>query len=62
MYKSLVLSVMEYANIVWGGTFDSDHEKLEKIHVEGMRLITGATAKSNIANLYNVTGFIDIKT
>ena len=62
MYKSLVLSAMEYAIIVWGGTFDSDLVKLEKIHVEGMRLITGATARSNIANLYNETGFIDIKT
>ena len=62
MYKSLVLSAMEYANLVWGGTFDSDISKLEKIHVEGMRLITGATARSNIANLYDETGFMDIKT
>ena len=62
MYKSLVLSAMEYANLVWGGTFDSDISKLEKIHVEGMRLVTGATARSNIANLYDETGFMDIKT
>jgi len=51
---------MEYANIVWGGTFDSDLVKVEKIHVEGMRLITGATIRSNIANLHNETGFIEI--
>ena len=36
MYKSLALSAMEYANIVWGGTVDSDLVKLEKIHFEGM--------------------------
>jgi hypothetical protein len=43
---------MEYGNIVWGGTFDSDIVKLERIQIDAIRLITGATAKSNIANLY----------
>ena len=46
---------MEYGNVVWGGTFDTDLIKLEKIHVDGMRLVTGATARSNIANLYTET-------
>ncbi len=44
---------MEYANVVWGGTYESDMLKLERIHIDGMRLVTGATARSNIANLYN---------
>ena len=55
MYFSFVLPVMEYANVVWGGTYDIDLTKLERIHVDGMRLTTGATARSNIANLYKET-------
>ena len=62
MYTSFVLPTMEYANVVWGGTYDSDLCKLEKIHVEGMRLITGATAQSNIAKLYEDTGFCSFKS
>ena len=57
MYKSIVFPVMEYAIQVWGGTYDSDINKLEQIHVDGMRLVTGATARSNIANLYNETAW-----
>ncbi len=60
MYKSFVLPTMEYANVVWGGTYDSDILKLEKIHVDGMRLVTGATARSNIANLYDETCFMSV--
>ena len=57
LYSSFVLPTMTYAIEVWGGTYDSDMLKLEKIHVDGMRLITGATAKSNIANLYSETSW-----
>ncbi len=34
MYNSFVLPTMEYANVVfWGGTYESDLSKLEKIHI-----------------------------
>ena len=45
---------------VWGGSYDSDILKLERIHVNGMRLVTGATARSNIANLYTETSWPSI--
>jgi hypothetical protein len=61
MYKSFVLPTMEYASVVWGGSYDSDLLKLERIHVDGMRLVTGATARSNIAKLYNDVGWQSIK-
>ena len=57
MYFSFVRPSMEYAQVVWGGTYDSDIVKLERIQVDAMRLITGATARSNIANLYTETKF-----
>ena len=62
MYFSFVLSAMEYANVVWSGTYDSDIVKLENVHVKGMRLITGATARSNISNLHKETGFPNLKS
>ena len=58
MYFSFVLSAMEYANVVWSGTYDSDIVKLENVHVKGMRLITGVTARSNISNLHKRQAFL----
>lgn len=53
---------MMYGKEICGGTYDTDLLKLERIHINGMRLTTGATARSNIAMLYADTGFNDIKT
>ena len=57
MYKSFIIPAMEYAIQVWGDTYESDINKLEQIHVDGMQLVTGATARSNIANLYKETAW-----
>ena len=62
MYTSFVLSSILYACTVWGGTYESDISKLEKIQMDGMRLITGATAKSNREALYRDTNFIPMKS
>ena len=60
MHTSFVLSSILYACAVWGGTYQSDISKLEKIQV-GMTLITGATAKSNTEVLSIDTDFISMK-
>ena len=62
MYTSFVLPTMEYANIVWGGTYDCDVVKLENIQIDAIRLITGATARSNIVKLYEEVSFQSIQT
>ena len=51
MYKSFVRPVMEYGIVVWGGTYDTSLSKLEEINIKAVRIITGATEKSNIAKL-----------
>ena len=61
MYKAFVLPSLEYANVVWGGSYDSDILKLEIINVDAMRLVTGATARSNIANLYEECNWLSVK-
>ena len=43
---------MEYGDIVWSGAPTSLLAKLDHLIIEAMRLITGATARSNIASLY----------
>ena len=57
MYKALVLPIMEYSLVVWGGTYETTLAKLEDINVNAMRLITGATARSEITKLYTETAF-----
>lgn len=58
MYTSFIRPSMEYASVVWGGTYKSDMNKLEKIQIDAMRVITGATARSSILSLYNDTELI----
>ena len=62
MYNSFVLPVLEYANVVWGGVYDCDKVKIEQIHIDAMRLIVGATAKSNILKLYGESGWLPTQT
>ena len=62
MYTSFVQSSLEYASAVWGGTYDVDIKNVDKILIDGMRLITGATKRSNINLLYKETGFKDTRT
>ena len=61
MYQSFVKPVMEYGISVWGGSYDCDINKLEKINCDGMRLITGAPAGSNSSKLYRDTNLPSIR-
>ena len=36
--------------MIWGGSYEVDILKLENIHLDAMRLIVGATSRSNIVN------------
>jgi len=41
-----------YCSVFWGGYYDSDNTRLEELQVDSVHLITGTTARSNIAKLY----------
>ena len=43
--------------MLWAGTYDSDLCKLDAIQTEAMRIVTGATARSNIKLLQEETGW-----
>ena len=42
LYKSVVRSFLEYADIVWGGCSESDSSLLESLQIESARVVTGA--------------------
>jgi len=62
MYKTFVLSTMTYACVVWGGAFDCDIQLLERVHLDGLRIICGATARSNTSNIFVETQSLTIGT
>ena len=55
IYTSFIRPTLEYADCVWAGTYDVDLNLLDNIQVTAMRIVTGAPARSNIANLYEET-------
>ena len=41
IYNTFILPLLEYACEVWDGCSKADEEKLEKVHLEAARIITG---------------------
>ena len=57
IYKSFVRPCLEYGDCLWAGTYETELIKLDNVQVEAMRIVTGATAGSNINALYRETGW-----
>jgi hypothetical protein len=57
IYTSFIRPTLEYADVLYAGTYDSDLCKLDTLQVEAMRIVTGATARSNISLLYEDLGW-----
>ena len=55
IFFSFILPVIDYADVIYAGTYDSDLCKLDRIQVDAMRIVTGATEKSNINLLFTET-------
>lgn len=46
--------------VVWGKLYQNELDKLERIQIDSMRLITGATARCNVLNLYKETNMVPV--
>jgi hypothetical protein len=61
IYLSFIRPTIEYGDILFAGTYDSDLCKLDRLQVDAMRVVTGATEKSNIALLYEDLDWISLE-
>ncbi|KAK3105198.1 hypothetical protein FSP39_019583 [Pinctada imbricata] len=57
LYFSFVRPILEYGDIIWDGTTLQLKQRVEQIHLEAARIITGATKLTNIGKLLDETGW-----
>ena len=62
IYLSFIRPSMEYGDVLFAGTYESDLCKLDRLQVDAMRIVTGATEKSNIILLYEDLGWTYLET
>ncbi|KAK3082452.1 hypothetical protein FSP39_012409 [Pinctada imbricata] len=61
IYNTFILPTLEYASEVWDGCSEGDSYKLEKIHHQAARIVTGLPLYTSIDSLYLETGWMSLK-
>lgn len=61
MYKSFILPHFDYADIVWDNCTEILSNALEKLHLEGIRIILGSVKGTSHEALYKESGFCTLK-
>jgi len=63
VYKSLILSKLDYESFIWTTSHKSISKILDKIHNSGLRMSIGAYLSSPIPSIYNLTctHYLDIR-
>ena len=60
IYKSFILPIFDYADIIWDNCTKSLSDELEALHLEGIRIITGAVRGTSHAKLYSESGLVPL--
>ena len=61
IFLSYVLSILEYACIVWDGCSVQNKNSLQKIQNEAARIVTGLTRSVSLENLYRECGWVTLE-
>ena len=61
MYKSLVRTCLEYADIVWDGCNETDNDLLEQLQYEAARLAAGAIKGTSRERFLNEVAWVKLK-
>ena len=61
MYKSFILPLFDYADIIWDNCTVVQSTSLENLHLEALRIITGSVRGTSHQKLYNESGFCKLK-
>ena len=61
IYNTFILPLLEYACEVWDGCSKGDEEKLETVHLEAARVVTGLPIFASRDSLYFETGWETLK-
>ncbi|GBM26151.1 hypothetical protein AVEN_196980-1 [Araneus ventricosus] len=56
IYKSVVLSKLDYDSVIYGSAAKSVVQQLDTVHHQGLRLASGAFRTSPVQSLYVITG------
>ena len=61
MYKSFILPIFDYADIIWDSCTLAQSTLLENLHLEAIRIILGGVRGTSHEKLYKESGFISLK-
>ena len=61
MYKSFVLPIFDYADIVWDGCAEYQSKTLEDLHLDALRIITGSVRGTSHEKLLKESGFCTLR-
>lgn len=61
MYKSFIMPIFDYADVVWDSCTDTLSNVLEDLHLQALRIITGTVRGTSHQLLYNESGFCSLQ-
>ena len=61
MYKSFILPIFDYADVVWDGCAEYQSKILEDLHMDALRIITGTVRGTSHEKLLKESGFCTLK-
>ena len=62
IYFTFIRPVLEYADVIWDGSSINSKHRLERIHTEAARIVTGATKLASSSSVLKEAGWETLQT